>query len=90
MTEGIVGGEAFAVDASMMVADAESIAGAASPKWKISIRRLIAQSRNIYRFSMVRGATPTEPKGISPTDPVELHGRGQQRHRVRLFRRHCV
>jgi IS5 family transposase len=51
MKEGIVGGEAFAVDASMIVADAH-------------------RPRSGSRCAAFGGATPVEPKAISPTDPA--------------------
>jgi transposase len=52
MKEGIVGGEAFAVDASIIVADAHRRRGVG--KSKISIRPQAARSPNIFRFSMTR------------------------------------
>jgi hypothetical protein len=52
MKEGIVGGEAFAVDASIIVADAHRRRGVA--KIETSIRRPVAQSRNICRSWMTR------------------------------------
>ena len=50
MKEGIVGGEAFAVDASIIVADAHRRRGVA--KSRTSIRPPIGRSRNISQFSM--------------------------------------
>ena len=52
--ERIVGGEAFAVDASIIVADAQRPSGAASPRSRTLIRRPAARSPNIFRFSMTR------------------------------------
>ena len=52
MKEGIVGGEAFAVDASIIVAT--RIDGEASPRSRTSIRRPAELSPNIFRFSMTR------------------------------------
>src|SRR5580692_5682213 len=49
MKERLVGGEAFAVDASMIVADAHRRRGV--PRSRISIRRRAARSRSIYRCS---------------------------------------
>jgi|SRR5271165_1136746 len=51
MKERIVGGEAFAVDASSW---RTRIDGEASPRSKTSIRPRVAQSRNICRSSMTR------------------------------------
>ena len=50
MAEGLVGGEAFAVDASIIVAD--------------------AKRRRGLDDEAFGGATPVEPKAISPTDPA--------------------
>ena len=50
--ERLVGGEAFAVDASMIVADAHR--RGAWPRSRISTQRRAARSRSIYRFSMMR------------------------------------
>ena len=52
MKEGIVGGEAFAVDASIIVADAHRRRGSA--RSKTLIRPQVARSPNIFRFSMTR------------------------------------
>jgi len=52
MRDGLVGGEAFAVDASMIVADAHRRRGVA--KIETSIQRRAARSPNIFRFSMMR------------------------------------
>jgi transposase len=52
MKEGIVGGEAFAVDASMIVADAHRRRGVA--KVEDLDRPQAARSPNIFRFSMTR------------------------------------
>jgi hypothetical protein len=52
MKEGLVGGEAFAVDASLIVADAHR--RRAWPRSRISIRLRIVQSPSICRFSTMR------------------------------------
>ena len=52
MKEQIVGGEAFAVDASIIVAT--RIDGEASPRTKTSIRPPVAQSQSTCRSSMTR------------------------------------
>ena len=67
-----MGGEPFAVDASMIVADAHRRRGVAKIEDLESDVRTV-QSRNIFRCSMMRpsaAATPVEPKVISPTDPA--------------------
>ena len=69
MKEGIVGGEAFAVDASMIVADAHRRRGVAKveePRSDVQSGR----SRNICRFWMMRpsaGRRRSSRKSISPT-----------------------
>ena len=67
-----MGGEAFAVDASIIVADAAS-PGAPSPRSKISVRLRAAQSQeylSVLDDAAFSGATSVEPKVISPTDPA--------------------
>ena len=69
--ERIVGGEAFAVDASMIVADAHRRRGVA----KVDDARSDLQSGGRGVLSVLDdaafgGATPVEPKSISPTDPA--------------------
>ena len=71
MVEGLVGGEAFAVDASMIVADAHRRRGVA--KARSSIRRQTVRSPNISRFLTTRPSAArrrSSRNAISPTDPA--------------------
>jgi IS5 family transposase len=71
MKEGIVGGEAFAVDASMIVADAHRRRGVAKVEdLNPTSSRAVAEYLSVLDDAAFGGATPTEPKAISPTDPA--------------------
>jgi hypothetical protein len=70
MKEGIVGGEAFAVDASMIVADAHRRRGVAKVEdLDPTSSRAVAEYLSVLDDAAF-GATPVEPKSISPTDPA--------------------
>src|ERR1700689_2185255 len=71
IAEGLVGGEAFAVDASMVVADAYRQSGVKSssaldPNSNRAVREYLA----VLDDAAFGGATPVEPKLVSPTDPA--------------------
>jgi len=69
--ERIVGGEAFAVDASIIAADAHrrrSVAKVEDPD--LTSSRAVAEYLSVLDDAAFGGATPVEPKAISPTDPV--------------------
>lgn len=71
MTEGLVGGEAFAVDASLITADAHRQKGVASsadlaPKANRAVEEYLA----VLDDAAFGAATPVEPKHVSPTDPA--------------------
>lgn len=69
--EGAVGGEAFAVDASMIVADAHRRRGVAKVEdLDPASSRAVAEYLSVLNDAAFGGATPTEPKAISPTDPA--------------------
>src|ERR1700729_3766705 len=71
MKEGIVGGEAFAVDASIIVADAHrrrSVGKVADLDPTSS--RAVAEYLSVLNDAAFGGGTPIEPKAISPTDPA--------------------
>ena len=69
--EGIVGGEAFAVDASMIVADAHRRRGVAKVEdLDPTSSRAVAEYLSVLDDAAFGGATLTEPKAISPTDPA--------------------
>ena len=71
MKEGIVGGEAFAVDASMIVADAHRRRGVAKVQdLDPTSSRAVAEYLSVLDDAAFGGATPVEPKTISPTDPA--------------------
>jgi transposase len=71
MSEGLVGGEAFAVDASMVVADAHRQRGVASSgELASSSNRAVTEYLSVLDDAAFGGATPVEPKFVSPTDPA--------------------
>ena len=71
MAEGIVGGEAFAVDASIIVADAHRRRGVAKVGDLVrTSSRAVAEYLSVLDDAAFSGATPVEPKVISPTDPA--------------------
>jgi transposase len=71
MKEGVVGGEAFAVDASIIVADAHRRRGVAKVEDLIpTSSRAVAEYLSVLDDAAFSGATPVEPKVISPTDPA--------------------
>src|SRR5271169_5593053 len=71
MKEGIVGGEAFAVDASIIVADAHRRRGVAKIEdLDPTSNRAVAEYLSVLDDAAFGGATPVEPKVISPTDPA--------------------
>ena len=71
MAEGLVGGEAFAVDASMIVADAHRQRGVAKvDDLDPASNRAVAEYLAVLDDAAFGGATPVQPKFISPTDPA--------------------
>src|SRR5664279_527424 len=71
MTEGIVGGEGLAVDASIIVADAYRRRGVAKAEdLDPTSNRAVAEYLTVLDDASFGGATPVEPKSISPTDPA--------------------
>ena len=71
MKERIVGGEAFAVDASIIVADAHRRRGVAKVEHLVpTSSRAVAEYLSVLDDAAFSGATPIEPKAISPTDPA--------------------
>src|SRR5271170_3660901 len=69
--ERIVGGEAFAVDASIIVADAHRRRGVAKVEdLDPTSSRAVAEYLSVLDDAAFGGATPVEPKAISPTDPA--------------------
>jgi transposase len=71
MAEGLVGGEGFAVDASMIVADAHRERGVPGPAdLDPTSNRAVTEYLAVLDEAAFGGATPVEPKFISPTDPA--------------------
>jgi hypothetical protein len=71
MKEGIVGGEAFGVDARMIVADAYRRRGVAKVEdLDPTSSRAVAEYLSVLDAAAFGAATPKEPTSISPTDPA--------------------
>src|ERR1700757_3416230 len=71
MKEGIVGGDAFAVDASIIVADAHRRRSVAKVEdLDPTSSRAVAEYLSVLDDAAVGGATSVEPKTLSPTDPA--------------------
>jgi transposase len=71
MRERLIGGEAFAVDASMIVADAHRRRGVAKVgDLDPTSSRAVAEYLSVLDDAAFGGATSTEPKAISPVDPA--------------------
>ncbi len=71
MKEGVVGGEAFAVDASIIVADAHRRRSVAKVEDLVpTSSRAVAEYLSDLDDAAFSGATAVEPKVISPTDPA--------------------
>src|SRR5580700_10879450 len=71
MKERLVGGEAFAVDASMIVADAHRRRGVAKVEdLDPTSSRAVAEYLSVLDGAAFGGASPSEPKAISPVDPA--------------------
>ncbi len=71
MAEGLVGGEGFAVDASLVAADASRQRGvAATEDLKPASNRAVSEYLAVLDEAAFGGATPVEPKFVSTTDPA--------------------
>jgi IS5 family transposase len=71
MAEGLVGGEGFAVDASVIAADAHRQRGVAGAgDLNPTSNRAVTEYLAVLDDAAFGGATPVEPKFISPTDPA--------------------
>ena len=71
MAEGLVGGEGFAVDASMIVADAHRQRGVATPdQLDPKAKRAVTEYFATLDDAAFGAATPVAPKFISPVDPA--------------------
>jgi len=71
MIEGLVGGEGFAVDASLIVADAHRQRGVETPdQLDPEANRAVAEYFATLDEAAFGAATPVDPKFISPVDPA--------------------
>jgi transposase len=71
MAEGLVGGEGFAVDASVIAADAHRQRGVAGAgELNPTSNRAVTEYLAVLDDAAFGGATPVEPKFVSPTDPA--------------------
>lgn len=71
MAEGLVGGEGFAVDASVIGADANRQRGVVgSGELNPTSNRAVKEYLAVFDDAAFGGATPVEPKFVSPTDPA--------------------
>jgi transposase len=71
MKEGLVGGEGFAVDASIITADAHRQRGVDSPgELKPEASRAVSEYLAVLDDAAFGAATEVEPKFISPVDPA--------------------
>ena len=71
MAEGLVGGEGFAVDASMIVADAHRQRGVASAgDLDPASNRAVTEYLAVLDDAAFGGASDVAPKFVSPTDPA--------------------
>ena len=77
MKEGIVGGEAFAVDASMIVADAHRRRGVAKVRdLDPTSNRAVAEYLSVLDDAVFGGATPVEAEGdLADRSSGPLHSR---------------
>ena len=71
MAEGLVGGEGFAVDASVIAADANRQRGVArTGELNPTSNRAVKEYLAVLDDAAFGGATSVEPKFVSPTDPA--------------------
>jgi hypothetical protein len=71
MAEGLVGGEAFAIDGSNIVADARRQRRVAQANdLDPTSNRAVNEYLAVLDDAAFGGATPVEPKFVSPTDPA--------------------
>ncbi len=71
MAEGLIGGEGFAVDGSLIVADACRQNGVTNPcELKPEVSRAVAEYLTVLDDAAFGAATPVQPKFTSPVDPA--------------------
>jgi transposase len=72
LAEGLVGGEAFGVDASLIKADASRYTKVEAADWTTpeTVTRATQEYLDTLDDAAFGAATPTQPKTLSPTDPA--------------------
>src|SRR5271168_5196657 len=91
MKERLVGGEAFAVDASMIVADAHRRRGVAKAEdLDPTSSRAVAEYLSILDDAAFGGASPSEPKAISPVDPAARYTAAANSAAVYAYSDNCL
>ena len=91
MAEGLVGGEAFAVDASIIVADAQRLRGVAKvDDLDPTSNRAVAEYLSVLDDAAFCGATPVESNAISPRSRGSIHGRRRPPRGLRLFGQYLI
>jgi hypothetical protein len=86
MKERLVGGEAFVVDASMIVADAHRRRGEAKVEdLDPTSSRAVAEYLLVLDDAAFGGATSAEPKAISPVDPAARYTAAANRAAVYAY-----
>jgi transposase len=83
MAEGLVGGEGFAVDASLIVADAHRQCGVTRAEDLPPAGRAVEEYLAVLDDAAFGGATPVQPKHLSPADPARPGPRPGARARDR-------
>jgi transposase len=70
--EGLVGGEGFAVDGSLIAADARRQKGVEAAEWKVpeATSRAVEEYLVVLDDAAFGAATPVVPRFISPSDPA--------------------
>jgi transposase len=70
--EGLVGGEGFAVDGSLIKADVSRQTGVESAEWTVpeTTRRAVGEYLAVLDDAAFGAATPVAPKFVSPSDPA--------------------
>jgi transposase len=88
LAEGIVGGQGFVVDASMIRADANRQKGVARPEEldPEDASRAVDEYLAVLDDAAFGAATGVPPKFVSPTDPAALDGSGRWPGLLRLLR----
>src|SRR5271154_688450 len=91
MKERLVGGEAFAVDASTIVADAHRRRGVANIEdLDPTSTRAVAEYLSVLDDAAFGGASPSEPKAISPVDPAARYTAAANTAAVYAYSDNCL